>query len=125
MRHLAVAVRESGRMTVHSEGDKVVLDLGGRVRDVCLGMIEAEELANSLEQYAWCAELAAPELIKGEVWDAKVESYDRKVWLRFWPPVGSTATKVFLPAVVARRMAGMVRFKRQQAAYGMRFVACL
>lgn len=110
---------------VYQEKDRVILDLGGRRRDVLLGMIEAERLAEALDLGANGAELshAAGDraLMVGEVWDVNVRSYDRKVAIRFTPPVGSASTRVPVPFAAARKLAGLIRFARQQAAYGIRF----
>lgn len=106
---------------VRCQGDKVVIDLGGRRRDLLMSCGAAEEFENALRQKASEAERAPPELVKGEVWGARVESYDGYVCVRFTPPLGGNPTKVPLPPAAARRMADLVQFKRQQAAYKMRF----
>ena len=106
---------------VHSEGDKVVIVLGARRRDMSLGMIEAEDFAAALERMADSAAVELPSVIRGEQWACQVESFDRKVFVRFYPPSGSTCTRVIMPPAAARKLADEVRFKRQQASYGIRF----
>lgn len=107
---------------VSHNGDKVIVDLGDRVRDVLLTCGQAEDLEQALRRLANVAELAAPELVRGEMWDVKVESYDGCVAVRFVPPFAGNATRVPIPFDVARKLADLVRFKREQAAYRMRFV---
>ena len=106
---------------VFAEGDKVVLDLGGRRRDLLVSCSQAEKLEHELQRCAKIAEKALPELIKGEVWDVRAESYDGFVALRFIPPLTGNAARVPVPFAVARQLADLVRFKRQQAAWKMRF----
>jgi hypothetical protein len=107
---------------VYQEGDKVLLDLKQPVRDILLTCGQAEVLENELRQKADLAELATPEIIKGETWDLKVESYDGLVAIRIIPPFGVRTDRVPLPSAAARKLADMVQFKCQQAAYKMRFV---
>ena len=108
--------------SVGHEEDLVVIDLCGRRRDVLMSCGEAERFAVALEKNAALAELGDPALVRGEPWEAKVESYDGAVAVRFYPPTVGAPERVRMPAAVARAMAARVRFKAQQAAYRMRFV---
>jgi hypothetical protein len=107
---------------VDVEGDRVVIDLCGRRRDVLLGCGDAERLARGLRAGADRARRAPPELARGERWDARVESYDGFVALRFLPPAVGAPGRVPLTPAAAEKLADLVDFKRQQAAYKMRFV---
>ncbi len=101
------------------EKDKVVLDLGGRVRDLLLDCDMALELANTLEAWARIAEKQPLAPFRGEPWGCKVESYDGKVAIRFRPPLGNP-TRVPLPAGMARKLAETIRAKESWARHGMR-----
>lgn len=104
------------------EGDKVVLLLPGRRRDVLLSCGEAERLVLEVGSRVPTAESAPPSVYRGEVWDVRVESYDGYVALRFIPPSPGFPDRVPLPPAAARKLCEIVTFKRQQAAYKMRFV---
>jgi hypothetical protein len=110
----------AGMVSVSAEGDKVVLDLHGRRRDVLLSPLDALRLADALDEKAAGAERAAPELVRGEVWNVHVTSFDRKVALRFTPPLGVTCGRVPMPAGAARRVAELLRSNAELAGYGMR-----
>ena len=107
--------------SVFVEGDKVIVDLGARRRDVLMTCGAAEKFAESLEAGANGAELAVPSLVKGERWAVGVQSYDGQVACRFVGPGPGYPQRVPLTAALARMLAGRVRFKAQQAAYKMRF----
>ena len=87
-------------------------------RDVLLSCADAEKLVEALRVASRQAELGHPSLYRAEPWQCMVESYDGLVALRFSRP----AKRVPLPALVARRLADHIEFKKQQAAYRMRFV---
>jgi hypothetical protein len=109
---------------VEVEGDKVVLALGRKTGDLLLSCGQAEHLSAALRAAAALTEKEPPSLVKGEVWDLKVESYDGKVALRFFPPVNNTAPlgQVPMPPAAARKSADAVDLKRRQAEYKMRLV---
>ena len=104
------------------EGDRVVLLLLGRRRDVLVSCGEAEKLADALRRGANTAENAKPTLVRGERWEACVESCDGVVGVRFLSPEPGYPQRIPLPPQVARALANRIRFKAQQAAYRMRFV---
>ena len=106
---------------VFVEKDKVILDLGGRRRDILMTCGEAEKFAFTLELGANSADLAPSEVVKGERWEIEVQSYDGRVACRFHAPGPGYPRCVPLPPAMARRLAARVRFKAQQAAYKMRF----
>lgn len=109
-------------MKVFQQGDKVMLDLGGRIRDVLLSCGEAERFAEALERGANGAELAPGELIRGETWNIVVKSFDRRVGIRFIPPDCGYPERVPLPVGAARALARRVREEASWAQYGLRFV---
>jgi hypothetical protein len=109
-------------LTVRAEGDKVIVDLCGRRRDVLLTPGEAERLAAALEENAALAEREMPELVRGEVWGAKVESFDGKVAIRFCPPLAVATTRVPLSAKAARLLAAVIRDKASWAKHKARLV---
>jgi len=109
-------------LKIFHESDRVIIDLCGRRRDVLLSCLQADDVANALDENAGRAERELPSLIRGEQWGCKVESYDRQVAIRFQPPLGATTNRVTLPADAARKMAELIRFKESQARHGMRFV---
>jgi len=110
-------------LQVFQDADKVMIDLMGRKRDVLLAPLDAEKLADSLEQNATLAELAEPQLIKGEMWGCQVTSFDKKVAMRFTPP-GSIEAKpverVPLPPKAARALADLLRTNANMAGHGLR-----
>lgn len=106
-------------VTVQYEGDRVIVGLQGRRRDVLLTCGCAEEFAMALRGAANGAENQETSLLT-EVWGAKVLSFDGFVAIRFFPPIGTTTTRVPMPAGMARKMADAVDFARQQAAYKLR-----
>lgn len=107
-------------IAVTSEGDKVILDLCGRKRDVLLSPLDAERLADALEEAAARAERELPELIHGEPWGVQVTNFDRRVVLRFSTPDGLTPERVPFPVVAARRVADMLRTNANFAGNGLR-----
>jgi hypothetical protein len=109
-------------LTVRQEGDKVILDLGGRRRDVLLTPLAADDLAEALEAAADRAARAPAELFRGERWSAHVTSFDRKVALRFTGPDLGLPDRVPMPAAAARALAAKVRENATWAGYGMRLL---
>jgi hypothetical protein len=107
-------------LRIFSETDRVIIDLCGRRRDVLLSCLQADDVADSLDERAADAEKAEPTLYRGERWGVKVESYDRQVALRFEPPFEVTTDRVTLPPDAARRLASLIRSKASWAQYGMR-----
>lgn len=75
--------------------------------------------ANSADKNALAGDLA---VMRGERWSCRVESYDGFVAVRFFSPGPGHPDRVPLTADAARRLADRVEFKKQQAAYRMRFV---
>ena len=109
-------------LSVFSETDKVILDLGGRKRDVLLSCSAALDLAGALEQHTAVADLEPKSLVRGEVWDVFVESFDGMVAMRFTPPyqhVGDPK-RVPIPPAAARSIAGLIREKESWARHKMR-----
>lgn len=109
-------------LTVRQEGDKVILDLGGRRRDVLLTPLAAADLAAALEAAADLAARAPAQLFRGERWSAHVTSFDRHVALRFDGPWSGRPSRVPMPPDVARRLAAKVRENATWAGYGMRLL---
>jgi len=107
---------------VFNEGYKVIIDLCARKYDVLLSVDDAEKLAEALEKHAATAALEPPELVKGEQWNARVESYDGLVAIRFFPPTIGAVNKVPLPATAAEKMASVIRDKASWAKHKMRLV---
>lgn len=107
-------------LSVTAAGDKVMLDLGGRKCDVLLTPLNAARLAGALDDQAAVAERAAPELVLGEVWAIRTDSYDGCVALRFTPPGLGSPDRVPLPAGVARRLAETLRRLAVWAGYKTR-----
>lgn len=109
-------------IAVYAEGDKVIMDLCGRLRDAILTPLEAERLADAMEERAADAERAMPELVRGEVWSLFVTSFDRHVVLRFTPPpeAGPGVHRATMPPRAAREAARMVRANAVMAGVGMR-----
>lgn len=109
-------------LKVYHHKDRVVLDLCSKRRDVLLTCGEAENLKHALRSAAVLAERSVDkELYRGEVWNIRVESYDGKVAIRVDPPTIGSVDRVLLPVEVAVRLADLIQFKTQQAAYKMRF----
>lgn len=108
-------------LRVLHEGRNVIMDLGSSMRDICLSPLEAERLEFALRDNADRAEKEQPTLFKGEIWNMRVLSFDRKVVIRVWPPLGVTTAVIPLPIEIARKMADQIRFCIQQAGYGVRF----
>lgn len=98
-----------------SEGDKVILDLCGRRRDVLLACDDALKLAEALDRHAVDAERAPPEMNRLRPWGVKVESWDGLVNLRLDPPEVGDPDRVPLPAQIARRLAELIREKSSMA----------
>lgn len=112
-------------LKVFVEKDLVILDLSSRMRDVLLTCSDSETLENTLRMGARSAELnreaGLTSVFLGEPWGAKVLSFDRRVTIRFIPPLSSTATRVPLSPEAARALSDQIKFVREQAAYGIRF----
>jgi hypothetical protein len=107
-------------LTVRQEGDKVILDLGGRRRDVLLTPLAAADLAEALEAAADAAARAPAELYRGERWACHVTSFDRRVALRLAGPGFGLPGRVPLPPAAARRLADLLRTNANMAGFGMR-----
>jgi hypothetical protein len=105
---------------VSHEGDKVVLDLGGRRRDLLLSCAQAERFAGALRRHAAGAERAPPVLARGERWAAKVESFDGLVAVRFFPPSVGAPELVSLTPAAARALADAADWKRSCAEHKLR-----
>lgn len=108
---------------VYASGDKVLLDLCGRRRDLTLKPLEAAQLADMLDDRAAVAEQAEPELVRGEQWDVHVRSYGGLVAVRFYSPGLGSPERVPMPAQAARKLAGILRQNAQAAGYKLRIVA--
>ena len=111
-------------MRVFRERDRIILDLGGRRRDVWLGWKAAEETVSLLRAFAaqiddWLA-FNPPSLLT-QAWRASVVSYDGVTWIRFVPESPGCPERVPLTAKAARALADRIEFSSQQAAYKMRF----
>lgn len=65
--------------------------------------------------------IVVPQFSVPKMWGVKVESYDGYVAVRFRPPDPGPIRTVPMPPDMAIHMAGLLRFKAQQAAYKMRF----
>lgn len=106
---------------VYAAGDKVLLDLCGRRRDLVLTPVNAAALADMLDDRAKWAEGAEPELVKGEQWDVHVRSYGGFVAIRFYSPDLGAPERVPMPAAVARKLAETLRANARAAGYKIRF----
>lgn len=107
-------------LKVFSDGNKVILDLCGRKRDVLLSSVQADELAGSLDQHSLVAEKEPPELIKMEIWNVYVTNYDHKVVMQITPPAGEVVTnRVPMPVGAARQIAELLRTNADMAGYGL------
>jgi hypothetical protein len=107
---------------VEVERDRVVIDLGGRRRDLLLSCSQAYALADGLDQAAAFALAEPPALALGESWGVKAESYDGLVALRFDPPFAGAPELVPMTPAAARKVAEAVRMKASQAEHKMRLV---
>lgn len=105
---------------VEPSGDKVLISLGARMRDVRLTVDAAKELAQALLNAHSVAERNPPELNRGEPWEIKVQSYDGSVWLRFYPPFGHRAGVVPIPRECVHALADRINFKADQARHRLR-----
>lgn len=111
-------------MRVFVERDRLIIDLGSRRRDAGMACGEAEKMVHALRSGAntidaWL--LSNRPSLFTECWNAKVQSFDGSVWIRFTPPNVGATTRVPLTAHAARKLADRVEFAAQQAAYKMRF----
>lgn len=107
---------------VSQQGDKVIVDLSGHHRDILLSCSQAGTLCAALCAAANGAELATPEIVKGDAWLVNVESYDGYVAIRFHPPTPGYPARVPIPFAAARQLASRISFKSRQAAHKMRLV---
>ena len=103
-------------LKVYAAGDKVLIDLCGRRRDVLLSPLEAVQFADMLDDRAAWAEQAEPELVKGEQWDCHVRSYGGRVVVRFYSPELGLPERVPMPAGAARQLAEVLRANARAAA---------
>ena len=108
-------------LKVYAAGDKVLIDLCGRRRDVLLSPLEAVQFADMLDDRAAWAEQAEPELVKGEQWDCHVRSYGGRVVVRFYSPELGLPERVPMPAGAARQLAEVLRANARAAGYKIRF----
>jgi len=111
-------------MRVFTDKDKVILELGGRKNSMLISVSAARDVAESLDLHAGYAERETPEIATGEMWNAKVESFDGQVGFYFQPPpshVGNPS-RVPLTSVAARRVAEVIRDKANFAEHKMRLV---
>lgn len=116
---------------VYVEDGQVLLYLGSRRKDVLLDVDAAYQLSEHLSVGADRADESRkvggiylplrPTKYHGQQWGVKVESYDGTVAIRFRPPESGAGDRVPIPTEMARHLAGLVRFKAQQAAYKLRF----
>lgn len=109
-------------LRVEIEEDRVVIDLGGRRKDVLLPCRQAYALAVGLDEAAALAEAEPPALALGESWGVEVESFDGFVALRFDPPFVGAPERVPMTPAAARRVASVIRMKASQAEHKMRLV---
>ena len=107
-------------LKVFQESDKVIIDLCGRKRDVIISPLEAERLADALDENANAAELETPQLVRMDIWNCYVTNRDHLVVMRFTPPDGITATRVPMPHKAARAIADLLRTNANMAGYGLR-----
>lgn len=108
-------------LRVFQESRRVIVDLGGRKRDILLPLLPAAKFEGLLREKIELAEREPPELLT-QTWRLKVLSFDRLVTIRLWAPDGETPERLPLTVEAARWLADRVRFCIQQAAFGMRFV---
>lgn len=106
---------------VTQEGDKVVLLLTNRSRDVLLTCAAAFDLTNKIRERAIFAANEPAASYACQHWNVFVESYDGLVALRFTPPEPGPFDHVPMPWAIAEKFADLIEFKAQQAKYKMRF----
>lgn len=105
---------------IFHDADKVVIDLMARRRDLLLSPLEAERMADALEEFAGLAEQALPSLFRGENWGVFVTTYGEQVVLRFTFPSLGLAERVPVPPRAARQIAELLRRNAETAGYRLR-----
>lgn len=100
---------------LRQEGNRVVLDLMGRRRDLLLSCAQAEVMVRGLLELAREADRAPLEILT-EDWKAQVRAEGGLVAVRLIPPFGAT-DRVALPPPTARAIARQVEFARLKIAY--------
>lgn len=106
---------------VYQDGDRVMVVLTERRRDVLLTCSNAEKLCYNLRNAAALAELSLPQPPLGQTWGVLVESFDGYVAIRLTPPFVGAPDRMPMTPDAARKLADLIDFKKQQAAYRMRF----
>lgn len=103
--------------------DRVILDFLGRRRDLQLLPNDAERFAEEVEKRcedcaAWMKAGGQGELVRGEHWKVKVQSWDGYVNLRF-TRIGDAGLhgRVSIPYKVAQAIAHRVRLKATEARF--------
>lgn len=109
-------------LTVAIENDKVVIIPSAKKKDWLLSCSQSLFLAIALEEAAKETELIPSSIIKGEIWECKVESFDGMVAIRFINPNVGTPDKIPIPSSIAKSLADIIRFKAEQAEHKMRIV---
>jgi hypothetical protein len=107
-------------LKVFQEADKVILDLCGRKRDVILSPLDAERLADTLDEHAALAQAYPTQLVKMDVWNCYVTNRDRLVVMRLTPPAGVTCERMPMPHKAARAIADLLRTNADFAGHGLR-----
>lgn len=111
------------KVSVSADRDRVVLAFGGRLRDLCIEPWDAAKLAEAIDTAAahcerWMDAGGRGELVKGELWDVLVQSWDGRVNIRF-VRVGDSGLhdRVSIPYRVAREIAHRARLKVTEARF--------
>ena len=103
--------------------DRVLVDLGGRRRDLMLEPWDAARFAEELERQAahcerWLAAGGRGELVKGSSWTALVRSWDGLVNIRFnCDGAAGLHARLSIPAAAARQLANETRLKVTEARF--------
>lgn len=108
-------------MKIYAGDGSVVLEMNRRKRDHLFGWKLADVIIESLRE---AANVADQQVAKAKLvlsWEAKVESYDGFVALQFVGPEAGVPKRIPMPPDIARKLADLIEWKSQQAAYKMRF----
>lgn len=100
--------------------DKVLIELGRRTRYLLLSPLEAERMADAMEECAALAERAPAGLFRGENWGVFVTTYGNHVALRFTAPGLGLSERVPVPPGAARQIADLLRRNADTAGYRLR-----
>lgn len=106
---------------VFTEGQRVILDLGGRGYDVFLSPLSAATLADTLQTQARQAAKNDPLPPLNQSWGCQVTNIDRQVVLRVKPPPThpGAPSRVPLSVEAARTLADLLTTNANMAGFGL------